>query len=222
MSKIDLGGLFYPSKDAKGRDIPFDSLYIPFIYKEIYFDGVYIDVLNQRDDMVIMDVGANIGVTVQHFQNKAKKVYAIEPAAENFAALKKNVEYNKWDNVEIFNYAMNDKDEEVELHLNSSNRTCHSLALSSGGDNQMVRGISFETFFKENNIKEIDFMKFDVEGAEDIILRSDSFRRVCKNVKSVLVEFHFPTWQQLAQYMIDLGYQARRFKSDAIIILFTR
>ena len=85
-----LGALFYPKEDDNGNKIPFDNLYIPYIYKEIYFDGVYIDILNGRKDMTIMDIGANIGVTVQHFQPYAKKLYAIEPSPEHFEALKKN------------------------------------------------------------------------------------------------------------------------------------
>ena len=36
MDKIQLGGLFYPTKDKDGNEINFDNLFIPFIYKEIY------------------------------------------------------------------------------------------------------------------------------------------------------------------------------------------
>lgn len=89
-----LKALYYP-------DVPFESLYIPYIYKEIYFDGVYIDIFNQKKDMVVMDIGANIGVVTQYMRDYAKKVYSIEPSKEHFEALKKNKEFNKWDNVEV-------------------------------------------------------------------------------------------------------------------------
>lgn len=216
-----LGALFYP-KGTKKKPIPFDSLFIPYIYKEIYFDGVYIDVLNQRKDLTILDVGSNIGVTVQHFQRDAKKVYAIEPSPEHFEALKKNKEYNKWDNVELFNIALADKDGTMTLNMNDANRTCNSLVLNYTGGGVKVKTMAFDTFFKQNKIKQIDFCKFDVEGAEDMILRSEGFKKVCEKIKAIEIEFHFPNWPQLADYLVSLGYTARRFKTDGIILLFTR
>ena len=210
-----LKALFYP-------DVPFESLFIPWIYKEIYFDGLYIDILNQRKDMIIMDVGANIGVTVQHFQPHAKKLYAIEPSPEHFEALSKNKEFNKWDNVELFNMAVADKDGEMTLSQNSSNRTCNSIVLKYGDKGIQVKTISFDTFIEHNKIDIVDFCKFDVEGAEDLILRSEGFKKVCERVKAIEVEFHFPSWPQLVDYMISLGYTARRFNTSEIVVLFTR
>lgn len=216
-----LGALYYP-KGTKDKPINFDSLYIPYIYREIYFEGIYTDILNQGKDMVIVDVGANIGVTVQHFREHAKKVYAIEPSPEHFEALKKNKEFNNWDNVEIFNMAIADTTGKMALSQNSSNRTCNSLVLNYGGDEVQVDTMDFETFFKKNKIKEVDFMKFDVEGAEDLILRSDGFKKVSQKVKSIMVEFHFPSWPNLVDYMVSLGYQARKYDSSAIVVLFFR
>jgi len=220
MSK--LGALFYPKEDDNGNKIPFDNLYIPYIYKEIYFDGVYIDILNGRKDMTIMDIGANIGVTVQHFQPYAKKLYAIEPSPEHFEALKKNKEFNKWDNVELFNLAFADKDGEMTLNFNSANRTCNSLTLNYGQGGTTVKTIAFDTFMEQNKIDVIDFCKFDVEGAEDLILRSEGFKKVCEKIKAIEIEFHFPSWRLLAQYLESLGYTARVYNTQAIIILFTR
>lgn len=210
-----LKALFYP-------DVPFETLYIPYIYKEIYFDGIYIDIFNERDDLVVVDVGANIGVVTQYMRERAKRVYAIEPSTMHFAALKKNKEFNKWDNVEVFKMAIADKDGEMKLNLNDNNKTCHSLTLDYKQGGEMVKTVRMDTFFKENKIDEVDFMKFDVEGAEDMILRSEGFKNVAEKIKAIEVEFHFPNWQELVRYMISLGFQARQYNSSAIIVLFTR
>lgn len=213
--KEDLKALFYPN-------VPFDTLFIPYIYREIYFEGIYTDVLNASNrEMTIVDVGSNIGVTVQHFREYAKKVYAIEPSPEHFAALKKNKEFNGWDNVEIFNMAIADKCGKMTLSQNDANRTCNSLVLNYGHGVE-VETMDFETFFKKNKIENVDFMKFDVEGAEDMILRSESFRKVAHKIKQIEVEFHFPSWPQLVEYMVSLGYQARRYESSAIVVMFFR
>ena len=58
-----LKALFFP-------DCKFEELYIPYIYKEIYLEGIYIDIFNTRKDMVVIDVGANIGCVTQYMRRK--------------------------------------------------------------------------------------------------------------------------------------------------------
>lgn len=210
-----LKGLFYP-------DVKFESLFIPYIYKEIYFDGVYVDVLNQKKDMVILDIGANIGIVTDYMRPHAKKIYAVEPSTEHFEALKKNKEFNKWDNVEIFKMAMADKDGEMNLSLNQSNRTCHSLTLDYKQKGEVVKTVRFDTFLKENNIDHVDFCKFDVEGAEDMILRSEGFINIADKIDAIEVEFHFPSFPSLIEHMQKLGFRARRYDCSAVVVLFTR
>lgn len=210
-----LKALFYP-------DVPFESLFIPYIYKEIYLEGIYTDILNTKKDLTILDVGANIGVTVQYFRDYAKKVYAIEPATEHYEALEKNVKFNKWDNVVPIKAALADKDGEMFLNTFDTNRTCHSLVNEYGGKGEKVKTIAFDTLFKKYKIKEVDFCKFDVEGAEDMILRSEGFKKVADKIKAIEVEFHYPTWTLLVEYMQTLGFKARRYDSSAIVVLFYR
>lgn len=227
---MKLGALYYPTEDNEGNKISFDSLFIPYIYKEIYFDGVYIDVLNGRKDMTILDIGANIGVTVQHFQPYAKRLLAVEPSPENFEALKKNKEYNKWDNVELFNMAIADKDGEMEFSQNTNNRTMNTLSTNVGTNinpngyntKTKVKAQGFDTFFKENNIEQVDFMKCDIEGSEDMVFRSESFAKVAHKIKAMEIAFHFPSWPNLADYIVSLGYTARRYNCAEVLLLFTR
>jgi FkbM family methyltransferase len=229
MNKTKLGGIFYPTVDQSGNEIPFDSLYIPAIYNEIWNEGVYLDILNQKKDMTIIDVGSNIGITVHHFLPYAKKIYAIEPSPEHFAALSKNKEFNNWDKVEVFNLALADKDGEMEFHQSPKNRTTNQLIqgqqVSQGWYNEEVLKVktqSIDHFFEENKIKHVDFMKFDPEGAEDLILRSDGFKKIADKVDALEVEFHYPTWRELVDYLILMGYKARQYDSSAKIVLFFR
>ena len=85
-----------------------------------------------------------------------------------------------------------------------------------------VKTVAFDTFLEQNKIDEVDFCKFDVEGAEDLILRSEGFRKIAHKIKSIEVEFHYPSWTSLVDYLVSLGYKASRYPCDAIVILFTR
>lgn len=210
-----LKALFYP-------DVKFESLYIPYIYREVYLEGVYNDIFNQKEDMVVIDVGANIGIVTQYMRDFSKKVYALEPSSSHFEALKKNKEFNKWDNVEVINAALADKDGEMELKTNDANKTCHSLTLDYGEGGEKVKTMRFDTLMTQFDIDEVDFVKFDVEGAEDMILRSEGFLKIASKIKAIEVEFHHQTWPELVKHMISLGFEARRYDSSAIIILFYR
>lgn len=216
-----LGALFYP-KGTPENPIKFESLFIPHIYKEIYFDSIYTDVFNGRENMVVMDVGANIGVVTQYMRDHAKKLYAIEPSSMHFEALKKNKEFNNWDNVEIFNMAIADKDGEVNINVLPANLTCNSIVNDYHQGSETVKSMAFDTFMEANNIDQVDFVKFDVEGAEDLILRSEGFKKIAHKIKAIEIEFHYPTWMNLAKYLQDLGYTARRYDCSAIVVLFTR
>jgi FkbM family methyltransferase len=212
--------LFYP-------DVPFETLMIPHILKEIYFDHVYNDIL-KGSDMTIVDVGANIGLVTQYMRPFAKIIYAIEPSPLEAEALQKNKEFNEWENVEVFTWAIADKDGEMEFSINSFNRTMNSLILPRSRppyeypDRLTIHTKRLDNFFHDENIGQVDFMKFDVEGAEDMILRSEGFLSVADRIKAVEVEFHSPDWEDLSKFMLSLGYHGRRYKTDAIIVLYER
>jgi FkbM family methyltransferase len=232
-----LGALYYP-KETDGKEIPFDTLFIPYIYREIYIEGLYVDILNGKKDLTILDVGANIGVVTQYMRPFAKVIHAIEPCSEHFAALRENKDYNGWDNVVLHNMALADTDGEMEMSKNTGNRTMNSLMTKEQAlekkqdycvqsttnckyeDTEKVKTMAFDTFMAENKIDHIDFCKFDVEGAEDLILRSEGFKKVVDKIDAIEVEFHFANWQELVKYMIELGFKARRYESSAIVILF--
>ena len=212
---MSLKALFFP-------DVPFESLYIPYIFKEIYLEGLYVDIFNNKKDLVVIDVGANCGIVTHYMRDYAKQIYAIEPSTEHYEALAKNKEFNKWDNVQTFNMAISGMDGDMVLNLDHQNRTCHSLVLGGKDGGERVKTQTFATFMKENNIKEVDFVKLDVEGAEELILKSEGFTSVCHLIKAIEIEFHFPNFSELIEHMIKLGYSARRYESSAIVILFTR
>lgn len=211
-----LKALFYPG------DVPFDSLFIPHIFKEIYLERVYADIFNQQKDLIIIDIGANLGLVTMYMRPYAKKVYAIEPSSEHFEALKQNKEYNGWDNVEIFNIAIADSNGQMQLNKYDTNHTMYSLTADYNQGGELVKTMTMDTFFSENNISSVDFMKFDVEGAEDLILRSEGFKKVASKIKAIEVEFHLPFGEELIEYMVGFGYKTKKIPADANIVLFTR
>jgi FkbM family methyltransferase len=215
-----LGALFYP-KGTIENPIRFDELYIPHIYREVYIECVYSSVFVDKNETVI-DIGANIGIVTAFMRDYAKKVYAIEPNIDSYEALKKNKEYNKWDNVEIFDYAIGDRDGEMMLNEYAGNRTMHSLTTDYHQGGKMVKTVSLDTFFKDNNIDEADFIKLDVEGGEQFILTSPGFLAVSNKIKAMAIEFHYPGWEGLVSHLESLGFKSQRQTSSAIMVIFKK
>lgn len=217
-----LNALFYPG------NVPFDKLFIPAIYHEIYYDSVYLDVINvldkEKKDPIIVDLGANIGITVQYFRDHAKKVYAVEPTTENYEALKQNKKFNHWDNVELFKLAISSQDGEGEMRIYSKNHTSNSLVFRDPIDREFetVKTQKLMTFLNENKIKHVDFMKMDIEGSERALLMSPDFEEASKIIDNVFVEFHDSSFPIQVNHMIDLGYKARRYPCGAVVVDFAK
>jgi FkbM family methyltransferase len=208
-----MNAIYYP-------DVPFKSLCIPEILKEIYIDKVF---SRLKPCNIIMDVGANIGLTAMYLKDFGKTVYAVEPAIGHYFTLTKNCSENKWINVIPVNAAISYKAEHAQLYINRENRTMNSLVWQQGAEKETVWCRTFTQFMTENRIEEVDFVKLDVEGAEEKILLGDGFTGVCKCIKSLLVEFHDRSRVDfLLDHMFHLGYKIETVQANALLYWFER
>ncbi len=163
------------------------------IFQQIFMDrDYYFDVLRKPD--IIVDAGANIGLSSIYFANKFphSRIIAIEPEKNNYEILKRNVEQyvnivpvcaalwhmdTMLDVVDIgrgeWAY-MTDTHSEVKKHTNTiRNKT---------------RAITVETLIRENAIDHIDIFKIDIEGAErEVFMDPSSW---IEKVDCLIVELH--------------------------------
>jgi FkbM family methyltransferase len=205
--------IYYPN-------VEFRSLYIPHILKEIYLDEVFSRV--DRPCNVVLDIGANIGLTAMYLKDFSNKVYAVEPSTEHFEALTENGYKNGWKNVIPYKAAISHESGMRAFYLDDWNRTTHSLIKHSGRA-ENVQCLTFADFMFHFEIDTVDFCKLDVECAEEAILRGEGFISVAPRIKSILIEFHDA--QQvpgILQHMSNLGYSYENIKADAIIYMFKR
>ena len=215
-----LNAIFFPKLDHSFS--PYEALWIPEILQELWIKNVYGGIFGERINMVVIDGGANCGLATQYFYDHCKQIYAIEPSPEHFEALKKNKEVNGWDKVKLYNAALANHDGETTLHINGGNRTANSITNDYGHGGEKVKTITIETLFKENNIKEVDFLKMDIEGAEDQVLESPGFTEVAPKIKAMVVEYHNGGWERLHALVTSLSFQSQRETVDTINFLYWR
>lgn len=210
-----MSALFYP-------DVPFETLYIPHIYHEIYFDKIY-ECVDFRKDFVAVDAGANIGIVTQYLRERVGTVYSIEPSPEHYESLLKNKTFNGWHNVETLNYALSDFNGWAGLNRFNVNRTCNSIVFDRNtSDTVTVPTIRIDTLLEEMDISHVDFMKMDIEGAEDMVLRGEDFAKVSGRIDRLIVEFHLENYVELVEIMNRLGYSWKKLETRVKSYYFWR
>jgi FkbM family methyltransferase len=122
---------------------------------------------------VYVDVGANIGyytlVAAQRVGSQGK-VIAYEPDPKNFALLQANVELNHLSQVQVFPYALYDKNSEGKLFLSDDNFGDHRLYdASTSRDSRNITLVHGGEYLSQQT-ERIDFLKIDTQGAEFFVV----------------------------------------------------
>jgi FkbM family methyltransferase len=214
---------------------PIESNALGHQMAEVYKDGIYYPYFQDKKDLTVIDCGANVGLTSFFFSHYAKIVYSIEPSSEHIEVLKYMLAQNEITNVKPFQFALSIKDDVGEL-THYSNKTMYSLyqtlaSLPGSVGNLQVTGKEpcklkrIDTFFKEENIEHVDFMKLDCEGTEYEILGSDSFKNVAPKIDKILVEVHAYSGRhpnQIVESLKNNGYKVSQIPNDTLLLVGER
>jgi FkbM family methyltransferase len=161
-----------------------------FTFYEIFLKHVYEGALPLRDGAVVVDLGANIGMTALWLvtQAEAVRVIAVEPEESNFEMLKRNVSE---DDVVVLNAAIAGVAGSVILELSSPSG--HHIA--DGADpsgapetTQVVAAFHPDELVKRFALEEVDFLKVDIEGAEEAVFSKPS--ELAGRAGLILMEIH--------------------------------
>jgi FkbM family methyltransferase len=127
---------------------------------------------------VIFDIGANIGLyslLASDILESHGKVYAFEPSSTTFKALTKNLSLNNVQNVSAFQFALSNENGIAHLapNLNSDEKDAYNYIdlVNSDAQGEQIEIRTLDSFVEEYNIKKLDFIKIDVEGAELLCLK---------------------------------------------------
>lgn len=153
-------------------------------YKEIFVEEIYAFPADNGFP-VILDCGANIGLSVLYFKKRFPhaKVIAYEADPEIFKILKHNVYSNGITDVEIVNKAVWSSETVVEFSVEGADGG--RINIESDKNIIKVQAVSLSSLLKETRF---DFVKLDIEGAEVDALKGCD--ELLNNLKYVFIEFH--------------------------------
>lgn len=155
-----------------------------FIHKEYYFDS------NAKCPFII-DCGANIGIALIYFKKRypLSRIIAFEPDVKTFKILKSNVETNNLKNVKLFNKAVYNSEGSINFYYDPS--CSGSLVMSTRKERLSKACEKVGSVLLSNYIREdVDFLKMDIEGAEDLVIQELSVRNKLKFVREMVIEYH--------------------------------
>lgn len=153
------------------------------------------------DARVVVDVGANIGwytlLGASALGNRGL-VLAFEPEPANFSYLAKSVKANHFDNVRLYDCALSNLEGEVKLYLPRDviNPGDHSINCPPK-DSKFVtlRALTLDKLAEEMQIRQIDVLKLDVQGAEPLVLKGgEKLLRGCM-IRHIIVGWTPQVWK---------------------------
>jgi FkbM family methyltransferase len=125
------------------------------------------------DNLVVVDIGANIGAFSLWIYDRAKTIYAIEPVGEVLDCLDETIKDNGLTKIKTYQLAITDSNgqdtmREIEdPHLGG-------WQIDPQGK-YPVTTMTLGSFFAKEGIEYADIVKMDVEGMEERILLADDF-----------------------------------------------
>jgi FkbM family methyltransferase len=159
-----------------------------FILFEVLMDRCYHisdAMLPPEDVRVILDCGANIGITALYFASRYpnSQIFSIEPNDGNFELLKRNAAAEPRI-VPIRGAVVGRPRESVRL---TSGEPAWGNFISEKGEGPEVPAFTIEQILSAHNLSRVDLLKVDIEGAEKCIFGDGRFMR---QVGVVIVELH--------------------------------
>lgn len=175
------------------------------IFSGIFTSNPYYFVAN-KNNPVIIDVGANIGDTLLYFKYlyPDSAVVCFEPHPEAYKLLTENISRNHFKNVKTFQVGLGDHDGSLTLYSSdfgnyrtaSNSKDWASTALL----NVDPKGLTVKSYkvkveklsarLKHLELSRIDLLKIDAEGAEFSILNDLNTKNMLKPIRKIILEYH--------------------------------
>jgi FkbM family methyltransferase len=144
------------------------------------------DFVPENDHPLILDCGANVGITVLNYKRQFPKarVIAFEADPEIVPILRRNLDRNRVGDVEVVDAAVWTGNGSASWQMEGIDGSHLGAGDGSTGKTVTVRTIDLRDYLDAS----VDLLKMDIEGAEyEVITHADE---KLKNVKAISLECH--------------------------------
>ena len=186
---VDMSGPRYHRLKGFG-DVPF---LFPSHTEPYSTTAEYLDFAELIAGNIVLDIGAYSGVTSIIFAQlvgPTGHVYAFEADAANYACAKINIEMAEkvmgLKNITLIHKAVWSHNDGV-LFSNEGAMGSSAVTITGGGRGveKIVPSVTLDHFFSDMGLKQVDFIKVDIEGGEIALLESSA--RAIRNANAKLI-----------------------------------
>lgn len=189
------------------------SFYFSSFAEPLDTTDIYLQKGQLKEGDVVLDLGSYCGSTVWGFSNavgKSGKVYGLEPDPVNFEMLSKNVEHHKLTNVVVINKGVWSTSGTLLFQGEGNMGSGISQVQGRSANLFSVPVISLNDLCAQYEIKAIDYIKMDIEGAEvDVLKTSGDLLRKYK--PRLIIEPHVVgtrlVTDEICEMLASYGYQ---------------
>lgn len=197
------------------------------VLNQINTERLYDPILEDEDELIILDIGANIGLFSLHAHDRAKVIYSVEPTPTHFSKLQELTK--DYSNIRPLNYALSDQDGEISFYISDQNSTMNSI-VNKYGTEVKVQGKTLFSIINELGLTHVDFIKCDIEGSEMKAITDETVGAVKDIVDCWFIEVHATDdsrpWpsnldanrQLIAEVFNRQGYEVQPFNHDTLYI----
>lgn len=145
-----------------------------FVLNQIFCDEQYKSTQYIKNAKIILDLGANIGLTTLYFKSifPEATIICVEPETENFKMLEKNT-------AQLSSVFLENKgvwSHSTTIFIENNTKYSDGFTVSEKKSEKTMASIdclSIIEIIKKYNLLQIDILKMDIEGSEKIILESN-------------------------------------------------
>lgn len=172
---------------------------------------------------VFIDIGANVGyfsLIAAECIGKKGKVVAFEPLPSNFEKMLYNIRLNNFENIDTYQFAVNDKEFFAPLFLNALNEGGNSLLKFDGYSNSIqVKSIVLDDFFARRYPSlEIKLVKIDVEGAEMNVVSGMQNILKKESAPDIICEITPESKDRVGSFLSGYGYKKYRLINGKLVL----
>ena len=169
------------------------------VFKQIILEKEY-DYLtnlikkNNIELKTMVDGGSNVGYTSIYLSNFFPKasIIAMEPNADTFERLSRNLKSNNLDNVTCWQKGLWNKNTYLKADHSFRDQQAWSFRLeeTQNEEEKLFEAVSIDHILNSSNWETIDLLKIDIEGGEKELFKSDENLNWLNQIKVIAIEIH--------------------------------